>query len=407
MRLSSNDLTEVRVPATATIPAGASSVLFSITPVDDGVADGTQHATITASASGLASASVPLTILDAERPTLSLVIVPARISESGRSSVMAIVRRNTEITPATRALRVTLSASPAGQVRVPTSVIIPARSAQVAFTIAAINDTVANGPYVVTVTARGLGFVPGSGQVFVADDEAASSLSISGRIATSPPGLALGVPGVTMTLRTGSVVRDIIQSDATGAYRFNGLPPGIYTVTPTSDRFSFSPASRSVVLPRSTVGAPGSPSSQTGQDFSARPRPVILSLSLSAGAVGSTVFINGLSLDGALVVKFGAAPARFVALSSTMIRAVVPGGATSGHVSVLTPLGVGVSSGSFQVVPPPAPFAWPASTWSGLESLFQLSCLEPRPTSWMLNREEASLFLHDEASAGLAADTFS
>jgi len=377
VRLSSSDISEARVPALAIIPAGAASVTFSIVPVDDGVADGTQRVTITASASGLSGASAQLTVLDAQRPTLSVTIGPARIRESGRSSATVIVRRNTEITPATRALRVALSASPLSQVRLPLAVTIPARAAQAAFTVAAIDDSVADGPYVVTVTARALGFAAGSGLVFLSDDEAASSLSISGRVTTAPPGAAAGVAGVTLTLRSGSVARDIIASDAGGAYRFSGLPPGVYTVSPTSDRFSFGPTSRSVVLPRSTSGAPGGSPSQAGQDFSARPRPVILSLSSAVGAAGSTVSISGLALDGALVVKFGGVPARFVVVSRALIRAVVPSGALAGHVSVVTPLGVAVSAQSFQIPARPAPFALRASTWRGRSPPRKLLALAP------------------------------
>jgi hypothetical protein len=50
--LSSTDTGEATVPATVTIPAGASSVTFAIAAIDDLIVDGTQVAAISASADG-------------------------------------------------------------------------------------------------------------------------------------------------------------------------------------------------------------------------------------------------------------------------------------------------------------------------------------------------------------------
>ncbi|MEA3186703.1 MAG: hypothetical protein QOD99_533, partial [Chthoniobacter sp.] len=64
--LASSDTTEVTVPSTVTIPAGMISATFWITPVDDTISDGTQTATITASANGFTSATATMTIYDNE-----------------------------------------------------------------------------------------------------------------------------------------------------------------------------------------------------------------------------------------------------------------------------------------------------------------------------------------------------
>lgn len=55
--LSSSDPSEVTVPATVTIPAGYSSAGFAVSAVDDNLLDGTQHATITATAQITSAAS--------------------------------------------------------------------------------------------------------------------------------------------------------------------------------------------------------------------------------------------------------------------------------------------------------------------------------------------------------------
>ncbi len=60
--IANSDTTDVTVPATVTIPAGATSVTFAVGTINTQVADGTQTATLTASATGEASGSATLTV---------------------------------------------------------------------------------------------------------------------------------------------------------------------------------------------------------------------------------------------------------------------------------------------------------------------------------------------------------
>lgn len=60
----SSDVTEVSVPATVTIPHGATSVTFSITALNDGITDGSRPVTITASASEHADGSINIAVED-------------------------------------------------------------------------------------------------------------------------------------------------------------------------------------------------------------------------------------------------------------------------------------------------------------------------------------------------------
>ena len=62
--LASDDETELTVPATVTIPAGETSVTFDLTVEDESDVDGTQTATVTASALGWTSGSDGIYILD-------------------------------------------------------------------------------------------------------------------------------------------------------------------------------------------------------------------------------------------------------------------------------------------------------------------------------------------------------
>src|SRR5262249_4923976 len=62
--LSSSDTTEATVPATVTIPAGQPSATFPIAAVNDAIIDGTQTATISATAIGYAVGSANVSVTD-------------------------------------------------------------------------------------------------------------------------------------------------------------------------------------------------------------------------------------------------------------------------------------------------------------------------------------------------------
>ncbi len=78
--------------------------------------------------------------------------------------------------------------------------------------------------------------------------------------------------------------------------------------------------------------------------------PYISSFTPTSGPIGTEVTINGANLTGATSVKFnGVAAASFIVDSANRIRATVPAGATSGAISITTPVGTAVSPGSFLV----------------------------------------------------------
>lgn len=78
--------------------------------------------------------------------------------------------------------------------------------------------------------------------------------------------------------------------------------------------------------------------------------PTVTSFSPTSGAVGATVDVQGTNLTGATSVKFnGTSDPSFVVNSSSDITAHVPGGATTGKISVTTPNGTGTSAASFTV----------------------------------------------------------
>jgi hypothetical protein len=82
------------------------------------------------------------------------------------------------------------------------------------------------------------------------------------------------------------------------------------------------------------------------------PVPTISSFSPTTGKVGGSVVITGTGLTGATGVLFnGVAATTFSVDSDTQITAVVPNGALTGKITVSTPGGTVVSSGTFKVQP--------------------------------------------------------
>jgi hypothetical protein len=77
--------------------------------------------------------------------------------------------------------------------------------------------------------------------------------------------------------------------------------------------------------------------------------PTISSFSPKQGRVGTGVTVGGTNLTGASSVKFNGTSASFTVSSSTQIQAIVPGGATTGPISVTTGGGTATSSSSFRV----------------------------------------------------------
>ena len=96
--------------------------------------------------------------------------------------------------------------------------------------------------------------------------------------------------------------------------------------------------------------------------------PTLTGFTPATGPAGTRVTLTGTHFLGATYVRFnGVRAVEFAVLSGTRIEAVVPSGATSGPISVVTPGGTAVSAEPFTVVPPPTltgftPATGPAGT---------------------------------------------
>ncbi|MEO5714509.1 MAG: M36 family metallopeptidase [Luteolibacter sp.] len=157
--------TDATVPASVTIPAGSASVNFQITPVNDNLLDGSQVATITASAATFPDASKPFTVHDNETAVIGLDI-PNSATE-GSSPLTGLIMLNA---PPDKDVVVTL-ASDNPSVQVPHTVTLPAGSTSTTFSLLPVNDNRINGDRAVGISASVVGWTPANSSMTILDDE--------------------------------------------------------------------------------------------------------------------------------------------------------------------------------------------------------------------------------------------
>ena len=148
-------------------------------------------------------------------------------------------------------------------------------------------------------------------------------------------------PGVTVVLQ-GSNFTNVSR------VRFESGIDAVFTVT-ASNRIS-------VTVPLGAVTGVVRVTNPGGEGVSGvsfvvtQPNPLILGLTPGSGAAGTTVRVTGDNLGMATQVRFnGVAAGAFTIESDTSILTSVPAGATSGRVSVVTPVGTALSQTDFLV----------------------------------------------------------
>jgi hypothetical protein len=173
--LSSSDFGEASVPATVTIADGQDNVEFAISGVEDGIVDGDQTATITASVAGYVPGNEVVTVVDTDGPTLALTFSASSVSEAG-GVITATLSRNTS---SSASLEVAVSNDDPTAASVPAAVTIPAGQSSVTFEVTGVDDDLVDGDQTAVITASAGGFVAGSASVLVVDDDIATlSLNI-------------------------------------------------------------------------------------------------------------------------------------------------------------------------------------------------------------------------------------
>ena len=216
------------------------------------------------------------------------------------------------------------------------------------------------GIYTVTVTLTGT--LTGTSQ--------ACSLVVTGGVnvaANPPPTVTLDSPangttflqGVPVTLA--ATATDIASTGGAGTIAsvefFNGSTSlGVDAAAPYTLTWTPPGAGTYVLSARATdtEGGSSSSSSSTVNVLGGDGTPAITSFTPSSGAAGAPVVITGSNFVGVTAVRFnGVASTSYTVDSASQITATLPPTATSGTISVVTPLGTATSGTSFAVVQAP------------------------------------------------------
>lgn len=169
VNLTSSLPEELAVPASVTIPAGASNATFDVTIGDDTVLDGTRYALLTAAAAKYENGQATVAVRDNEKATL-YVSVPASVNEApGKPTYPGLISVDTA--PALPIV-VTLTSDDTSEATVPAQVSIPAGQLNAPFLLTVQDDAFLDAEQVVHVTAHVDNWTDGVTALRVIDDEA-------------------------------------------------------------------------------------------------------------------------------------------------------------------------------------------------------------------------------------------
>ncbi len=357
VNLASSLTGRLTVPATVTIPAGASSVTFTGSPVDTALVDGSANVTVTASATGFSNGTSSITVTDNDTATLSLSASPSSVAEnSGSGAVTLTVSRNTSDN--SQAVTVTLTSSDTARLTVPATVEIPAGSASATVTASIVDNSVVESNQNITVTAALSGFASGTATVGITENDSAA-LTLTAAQNTIAEDAGTNSLQFEVSRNSGDTSASLVVSLASSSTRVAfpasvTIPAGQSSVT-----FQTTPQDDAIYTGTSTftltgiaTGFSDGQSSVSVTDNETQPDPG-LSVSLSqssvletAGTNASTVTVTRTNADNsqALVVNLLLSNTGRLSIPSTVT---IAAGATSGSVTLSTTNNESVEGNSF------------------------------------------------------------
>ena len=234
MAIGNSDPRDVTVPATVTIPAGVTSVTFAVGTINNDVVEGTQTATLTASATGMAPGSATLTVADTNVPALAVVLNSHTVNETDTNpATYGTITRNT---PTTSSLTVSLFSSNTSKLTVPSTVTIPAGEDSVTFPVTAIDDGTIDGNESATINASASGFQGGSDSAVVVDNNA-PALSLT--LAATTVSESAGADATTGTISIASTASQPITIDLTSSNTASATVPASVVIEFGQESVSF------------------------------------------------------------------------------------------------------------------------------------------------------------------------
>jgi extracellular elastinolytic metalloproteinase len=213
INLVSDDTSELTVPATVVIPAGATNVLFSPSVIDDADLDITQYPSVTASSPGYLSGSKTMAILDNETATLA-VDIPLTVRE-GAGLLQNKGMIYSDSTPAVD-VEVLLSLSQTNDIVLSSaSATILAGETNALFSLDILDNRAIDGSRIVILGAAVNGWISGTNAVTVLDDENTNLIVRLPAMVVEGDGVLVGAGEVALSGMWPSNVLVALSSDDT------------------------------------------------------------------------------------------------------------------------------------------------------------------------------------------------
>ncbi len=172
--LTSSDPTRLTVPASATIPAGQTSVSFQVSAIVDNLLDGPEQITIGAVGSGAYATSAAVTVHDNQSATITATL-PASAHELSGSVTGTI----TSSAAPSQNITIQLTSSDTTRLTVPATVVLPAGQTSVNFTATLLDDhVIEGGPTLVTVSPQMDNWPTVPATISILDDDATIAVSL-------------------------------------------------------------------------------------------------------------------------------------------------------------------------------------------------------------------------------------
>ncbi|MBV9468182.1 MAG: tandem-95 repeat protein, partial [Abitibacteriaceae bacterium] len=189
----------IKVPPSVVIPAGSASVTFWVAALDNRIGNKAQTAELIARTTGYQDGIAQLSIADNGKVTQDLKLTLAGGTTYTEQVGGQTVRGTLTLsgTPLAKNLTITLVSSEAQRIAVPASVLLRAGQSTVNFTFHVLDNTVADGPHQVWLTARALGFGTAAVLVTVLDNDG--------------PALSLSLPRTSVAENAGSLTATVTR----------------------------------------------------------------------------------------------------------------------------------------------------------------------------------------------------
>jgi hypothetical protein len=357
VNLSSSQPAKVVVPASVTIPVGASAASFFVVVVDDAQVGGDVMATITAQAAAHVNGTDTLTVRENDSPRLTLALSAASVLESAAPG--AVTGRVTRNVNTNVALLVTLGSSRPAALTVPASVNIPVGQTSAVFNLSPVNDDLVTGARSANVFASAAGFSDVSAPIDVLDDDSVTlTLRLSDTNVAENVVNPAAIATITRTPVSSGLLRVRLGTNGGGGLQI----PAEVTIPASQSAVSFNVnvrddnlayGAQTVSIRADGLAVDGSPIAGASATASMHIREndgPTLGVSIAAavveeGAGTIAVITRNTPPTNSLTVTLSAAPAGQAALPASVVLAP---GATSTNVT-LTGVVDGKSDGAVEV----------------------------------------------------------